>query len=397
MSLLYDVTLGLGCLIMALKILLRRHRPNLRDRLGLDIPDPQNRPVIWIHAVSVGEVKASQPLFQTLRKDRPDAFFLITTTTATGQEEAKRSLPQADAYRFLPLDFSWIMKRWAKTLKPEQLLFIETDIWYHLLYFVKKRGGRAALVSGKMSEKSAARFSTFKSLAHRLFDLFDLIIVQNEEHKRRFEPLTHSPIEIGGNLKFDLKPQTVALEHSFGSGPWITLSCTHDPEEELLLPLLQPLLTRYRLFLAPRHPERSDAMEKLLQKLPISYSRWNSPDSTSRVILVDRLGQLPLCYSLSVAALVGGSYTPRIGGHNVLEPCLYRCPSFFGPHMHAQREIAQILQQGGAGHILELSDIAPHFERLLEPSFREGYAKQATAILTSVQGATDKTIALLTQ
>ena len=394
MSVLYDLVLALSLFFVVPVCWWKSWRtgkkfPSLRQRLGVDVPNSCGKPVIWIHAVSVGEVKAAQPLFIQLRKIHPNAFFLITTASATGQEEAARTLGGADAIAFLPLDLSFAIARWPRRLRPQSLIFVEGDIWYHLVKKVKGVGGRVCLVSGKVSEKSAQRFAFFQTLSNRMFSLFDLILVQNELHQRRFQTFCPRPL-IGGNLKLDIEPKKVdrnALIEKWGPGPWITLSCTHDPEEALLLPILKPHLNRFRLFLAPRHPERSDRVAALLESLEIPFCRIDHPNPSAPVVLIDRLGELAACYSLSIAAIVGGSFTEKVGGHNVLEPCLYGCPSFFGPHMHGQKELAQLIKTHKAGGVLDLSQL----HQLWDGQFRNG----AQRVIESTKCSVEQTLTFL--
>jgi len=169
----------------------KRH-PALLQRLGFRVP-AANRPVIWIHAVSVGEVKAAQPLFRALKEKEPTSFFLITTTSATGQAEAKRSLPEADAFAYLPVDLTWVVRRFVQKLRPTIFILVESDFWLNLLTALKAQGTKIVLVSGKMSERSARRFTRFSLFSKKLFSHFDHLCVQNEDHYRRFLPLVPSP------------------------------------------------------------------------------------------------------------------------------------------------------------------------------------------------------------
>jgi 3-deoxy-D-manno-octulosonic-acid transferase len=331
-----------------------------RDWFGLDSPKPQGEPVIWIHAVSVGEVKAAKPLVEIIRRELPNAFLLITTITATGQEEARRSLPQANAYRFFPLDLPWIQKRWVNTLKPRLLLLIEGDLWFNHLKAVRNIGGKTALVSGKISARSARRYSYFPWIAKKLYGRLDLFLVQNQEHADRFARILGYTPQIGGNLKLDAKPIPIDKTQLPQDFPFpIAVTCTHAPEEEELLDALQSLPAT--LFLAPRHPERFNEVAKLLEKKQIPYIRWSdiaNKRGGERVVLVDSIGQLPTIYSLCQAAIVGGSYSSKLGGHNVLEPCLYGLPVFFGPHMHQQTELARRALHSGAGRQVPSSLLA---------------------------------------
>lgn len=364
----------------------KRH-PAFFQRLGFDLPKP-DRPVIWIHAVSVGEIKAAGPLFESLKtKDR---FFLVTTTTATGYSEAKRSLAGADAFAYLPIDFSWVVRRFIKTLKPIHFILVESDFWPNLLRGLKKNGTRLSLVSGKLSEKSAKRFHLFPQFSKRLFSLFDELCVQNEEHYYRFLPFVDPVrLKITGNLKLDIKPKPVTQKLTLSS-PAITISCTHAPEEEMILNVL--VEGPWTLLLAPRHPERFSEVAALLEKKKIPFSRW-SQNCLEKVILVDEMGQLPICYSHSRLSILGGSFIDKIGGHNVLEPCLYGTPVFFGPYMKMQKEFVRRVLDSGAGSQMSIFDLRQKVEHFfskdeIEHSFREG-TKDA---IERGRGATQKTL-----
>ena len=354
----------------------KKKNPTLSERFGWKLPDPQGKPVIWIHAVSVGEAKAAQSLFRSLKDQYPASFFLITTGTATGQAEAKRSLPEADAFFFLPLDFSFVMRRWAKALRPTHFILIESDFWAHLLLELKKQKTFLVLASGKISERSASRFRFFSFFAKKLFGLFDLFCVQSKEYASRFAPFVPQ-LYITGNLKFDAEPKPIDIT------PWqglcrhhaITIASTHAPEEESLLKALKPLFADLLIFLAPRHPERVNAVEKILQDLQIPFIRWSQVEGRTgheTVILIDSMGQLPICYKLSKLAIVAGSFTDKVGGHNLIEPCLYGCPSLFGPFTHAQTEFTHRILEAGAGLQIPLSAVEKTVDQILKNTLPPG-------------------------
>jgi 3-deoxy-D-manno-octulosonic-acid transferase len=378
-----------------------KKKATLRERLGMKIPDAQGRAVIWIHAVSVGETKAAQPLFLRLKEKFPEAFFLVTHTTWTGREEAKRSLGSADAFAFLPLDFSWIMRRWVKILRPTHFVLIEGDFWFNQLSALKSFGTKIVLASGKISERSARRFKRVSFFAKRLFGFFNLFCVQSEEYAVRFAPFVKD-VRVTGNLKFDLEPQKVLVKEDLivKEPRWvITIACTHAPEEELLLMALEPLFPKLTIFLAPRHPERFDEVAELLEERKIPFVRWSQLEKRAgeeTVILIDLMGQLPFCYSNSLLAIVGGSFTDRVGGHNILEPCLYGCPSFFGPYMHGQPELTSHVLKAKAGGQIAISETLFTLEQLLTNSESlEAMKIGASRLFSSGKGSVEKTISLM--
>lgn len=368
----------------------KRH-PGFKERIGLSLPKPTG-PLIWIHAISVGEVKAASPLLKALKEKSPDAQFLITTTTATGQKEAKRSLKEANFIAYGPIDLSFVVKRWVKRLNPKQYILVESDFWPNLLRALKKNGTEISLVSGKISERSFNRFKLFSFFTKKLFSHFDHICVQNELYRSRFAVLVKDSkkIRVTGNLKFDLQAQPIQ-SHLKLPKQSITISCTHEPEEEWLLDAL--IKSDYFLILAPRHPERFKRVAELLEKKKIPFSTWKNREQIQKVLLVDVMGQLPACYAASQLTILGGSFVDHIGGHNVLEPLLYETPVFFGPHMFGQEEFKRLVLESGAGKEIKLKEIRQTVDAFFQHKEIEEEMKcAAKRVITSGRGTTQKTL-----
>lgn len=352
-----------------------KKHPALLQRIGFFLPKTIQKGGIWIHAVSVGEVKAAVPLFKCLKKEYPEKDIIITTTTATGYEESKRSLKGADAFLYSPIDFSFVVRKFVKRLQPSLYILVEGDFWPNLL---KELKCKIFLVSGRVSQRTASRWKMFPSFANKMFSRFDLLCVQSEEYAKRFFPFGGDKVRVTGNLKFDIEPEKTEVDLP---KDFITICSTHAPEEEKLLDCLQG---RWRIFLAPRHPERFDEVADLLKKKGILFARfsqtgWNL--RTERVLLMDVMGQLGTCYANSQLAIVGGSFIPGIGGHNVLEPCVYGCPSLFGPYTFAQGSLVQKVLELEAGK-------QSSFESILEDVTEGRCAKFS---VESLRGATSKT------
>jgi len=373
-----------------------KKHPGLLQRLGFDLPSV-NGPVIWIHAVSVGEVKAAAPLFTKLKEAYPGHFFLVTTTSATGQAEAKRSLSKADAYSYLPIDLSWVARRFISHFRPEKFILIESDFWPNLLRELKRGGAQITLASGKMSERSARRFSFFSYFSKNLFSLFDLLCVQSEEHYDRFFPLVldKSKLHISGNLKLDMTPQRVDLSHFSIEKPIITISCTHAHEEEMILSEL--IGGDWYILLAPRHPERFIEVATLLKKLNISFTKWSDKSFTGEVLLVDTMGQLPTCYGSSRLVIMGGSYVKHIGGHNMFEPLLYGAPVIFGPFTYGQTELVNKASNAGSGICVPIESLREFVGRFFESREQEDEMKKgAEQLMNKSRGAADRIFSKLT-
>ena len=379
---LYDLALFLYFLflipIIALGRLKGKRHPGFFQRFGFFLPTNVKQG-IWIHGVSVGEIKAASTLFSFLKEKYPEKKIVITTTTATGYEEAKRVMPEADAFLFAPIDFSFVVKRFVRILDPSIYLLVEGDFWPNLL---KHLSCKKFLVSGRVSNKTASRWKRIPAFPKALFSKFDLLLVQSVEHAKRFFPYAGTKVKVTGNLKFDLlkdKTETLDSNHRY-----LTLSSTHPPEEELLL---ETLVGPWKILLAPRHPERFDEVEQILKMKGISYSRFSEAGwkiGENQVLLVDTMGQLGTCYANSFAAVIGGSFVKGIGGHNVLEPCLYGCRSLFGPYTFSQKELVQKVVEIDGGVTTSLETLFEDVKKSMESS--------SNFSIKSLRGASKKTI-----
>jgi len=381
----------------------QKHRKSFLEKLGLKIPVfnlPADSVRIWVHSISMGETKAVAPLVQQIRQQMPQASIVISTTTETGLGEAKRSMPELDNYFYLPLDFSWTIKKLVRRIKPDLLILVESDFWYNLVSHNKK----VVLVNGKISETSQSRFKRFSFFSDRLFSQVDLFCLQSHRYASRFETLGVAPdkIVVTGNLKFDQPFPHIDIQRwksDLGIQPQdkvITLGSTHDPEEEQLITELEPLLELFptlKILLVPRHPERFNTVAALLEKKKIPFARFSDhlpKQGSERIILIDAMGVLSACYQLSDIAIVGGSYVSHVGGHNIFEPAALGIPVLFGPHMETQKDLVDIVTQGGAGKQVAMAEMRSTVEQMLaDPPLA---MKQAGLKLAEeVHGATQRT------
>lgn len=406
-SFFYNTCLMLLGLFAMPKFLLSwsKYKGTILYRLGLKSPNLQlsSAPIIWIHAVSAGETKAAIPLVAQLQQTFPSAQIVVSNTTRTGHMEAKKSLPQAKAHFFLPLDFSWIMRRLVKQISPSALFLVESDFWFHLVYHVKKAGGKVVLVNGKISERSYKRFQFFSYFTRKLFSLFDLLLVQNNTYFKRFSHLadTHK-IHITGNLKWDVQPDLLSSSQKEDlkerlklANKTIIIASTHDPEEKWLLEkldLLWQLFPTLKVLIAPRHPERFQNVSSLLQKKNYSYALSSNPSQITgeeQVILIDQMGQLTKLYQIVDLAIVGGSFVSHVGGHNIFEPVSVGTPVLFGPHMHTQRDLQQQILAARSGLEITLDSLVETISKLLSSPLSISQNN------SPMQGAAKKTIDFL--
>lgn len=417
MIFLYDIALVLVLILSMPKLCLDyfvrgKYRTNLRERLGMrGIPKrgSDEETIIWMHTISVGETKAALPLLKEIFASKKNVRIVVSSVTETGHAEAKRILKGATDFFYLPLDFSWIIRKSINSIKPDLTILVEGEFWYNWLYYLKRQKSKIVLVNGKISERSAKRFQLVSFFTKKIFSFVDLYCVQNEIYKSRFESLgvPTEKIQVTGNLKFDFVPKHLntdekqTLKDSLGIGPKdrvIVLGSTHDEEEELLLKILSDLSTtipEIKTILVPRHPERFAAVLTFLKQ---NYSSScalseNSKDVfQSRIVLVDKMGVLNDCYQLAQIAIVAGSFTGRVGGHNILEPLAFGVPVIFGPFMYAQEELKRSVLEFQAGIQANPTELKQALQQLLQD--RESYeivSKNGQKLLNTFIGTAKRT------
>lgn len=416
-TLLYELLLWLFALVALPTMLYKRifkakYKHSFSQRFGFHFPkiNNQNRKTIWIHAVSLGETKAVSALAKLLKQENPNCFLIVSSITETGHAEAKRSMSFADAHVYLPFDFTFLMAPIIKKIKPSMVILCETDFWYNFLRLSKSHGAQLAVVNGKISERSMLRFKRFSPMSKALFSLIDIFCVQNDLYKQRFLNLNipANKIVVTGNLKFDEDyPQlsldeVIAFKNKLGinkNDKVLVAGSTHDPEEKLLLDALQQVwqhIPELKLIIVPRHPERFNLVAGFIEekKIPfISYSKLdNHAHNNAKIILIDAMGVLRKCYQIADLAIVCGSYTPKVGGHNIIEPSGYGVPVFFGPYMHTQAELVSLINEYDAGLQIVPEELASKIILFLQnPKLRSEMGQNGKKLISDMKGATLRT------
>lgn len=387
----------------------KKYRGCLLRRLGLvSHKFKQGAPVIWVHAVSMGEIKGASSLIKKLKEKYPLSTIIISSVTQTGHEEAKKATPMADYHLYLPLDFKLIIKKVLRPLKKIDLvLLVETDIWPNFLKVCKKKGAQVFLVNGKISERSFKRLSLMPLFTSWYYSLIDLFLVQDEIFRSRFIDLNVAPekIKIVPNLKLDDTYEELSEENLDDlrikydlKDISIVVGSTHEGEEKAILDQLAPLFSHYsnlKVFVVPRHPERFDEVEGIIKGYNIPYARFSKAENYKgkKIVLIDAMGKLRQLYQLSTIAIVAGSYNSKVGGHNILEPLWYSTPCLFGPHMYTQHQFVHLVLKAKAGRQVPIESLSKTVYELLNDDFKiKQMGRRGKDIFIKSSGGTDMTL-----
>jgi len=362
MFVLYEVLLYL-VLILALPYFLvtgmlrGKYLANFPERMGLYRTPPATHD-LWIHAVSVGETLAARPVVDEILRQRPATTIVFTTTTITGQAQARRLFPEATVTYF-PFDFASSVKRFLAQHRPRVFATMETEIWPNATRLSRARGLRLLLANGRISDRSFPRYRLLRPFVASVLRQYDRILAREETDRQRFIAIgaPAAVVETSGNVKFDYVPDDRPLEIAphlealIAGRKVLVLGSTMEGEDEALIPELERFIADHDAFIviAPRKPERFEIVANLLGATNIPFvrrSEWS--DGPANVLLLDTFGELAKVYRFATAAFIGGSLV-RTGGHNPIEPAAAGVPVSFGPHMSNFREIARVfLRDGGA-------------------------------------------------
>lgn len=305
----------------------------------------RGKKVIWLHAVSVGEVMAARPLVEKLRAMPGGYQLVISTVTPTGQAMARKVFSGLPVFYF-PFDYSWTVKKVLHVLRPELILLMETEIWPNLVLEAARRGIQTGVVNGRLSVRSFANYSRIAFLIKPVFEKISFYLVQFSADKERFQKLAgnNALVHVTGNMKFDILP---AALNSWTHGQqliwqqnyriWVAAS-THPGEEVLALETyacLKKEIKNLRLIIVPRHVHRSAAIASAARGMGIKCAQDSAGAPAAElpeVLIVDRFGELLNWYSIAHAIFLGGSFA-KVGGHNPIEAAVFQKPVITGPHL----------------------------------------------------------------
>lgn len=373
------------------------------ERFGI-YPAPQEpRPVVWVHAVSVGEVVAATPVIRRLLETGQVAV-MVTTMTPTGSTRVADTFGSQVLHVYAPYDLPWTVAAFLRRTRPALAIIMETELWPNMLHECARQKLPTVLANARMSARSARRYARFAGASRELLQCLDHVAVQNGEDGQRFIDLGLAPhkLIVTGSVKFDitlsdaLRSAARELRESYGTQrPVLIAASTHDGEDAILLDAFSRVLTRWPealLILVPRHPERFDEVYELSRSRFSTCRRSTGlcPEGT-QVIVGDTMGEMMLLYGCADIAFVGGSLIER-GGHNMIEPACWGLPIICGPHTFNFADISKRLELGGGMvTVVDAASLAAQLIQWFEqPQVRAAVGSRARAFAEQNRGAVDR-------
>lgn len=382
-----------------------KYLANFPERIGF-YRTPRGSHDLWIHAVSVGETLASRPIVDEVLRRRPETSIVFTTTTITGQNQARRLFPEATVTYF-PFDFSTSVRRFLDHHRPRVFAAMETEIWPNVTRLSRARGLRLILANGRLSDRSFPRYRAFRPIVSRILRAYDRVLARDEGDRRRFIDIGAPPesVETTGNVKFDFAPDEKPLaignelDSLIAGRRVLILGSTREGEEEAIFPELERFIKEKNAFVivAPRKPERFEIVAGLLTTSSLPFLRRseitaNSQRPMANVLLLDSVGELTRVYPYATVAFIGGSLVPT-GGHNPIEPAAAGVPVCFGPHMTNFREIAStFLENDAAVEVRSPAELIAFATRMFDDdAARVAYGDRARRTVEKNRGAAART------
>jgi 3-deoxy-D-manno-octulosonic-acid transferase len=418
MLILYSVALLLGLVVGAPWWLLRmattgKYREGLTERLGR-VPERVRKGlcgerIVWVHAVSVGEVLAASRLIEELEQRLAaepggPGHVMISTTTRTGQKLARERFGEERVF-YCPLDFAGAVRAWLRALRPAMLVLVETEFWPRMLVECRRAGVPVAVVNARISDRSWPRYRRLAFVWKRLLGNLAVVLAQSDLDAERLRALGAAHVRVGGNLKYDVRavrtaPVTERLRQHLPPGaPVLVCGSTAAGEEERLLDALPAGVVT---ILAPRHPERFAEVAQLLERRAAPWVRRSTWMEAPRAIapgtifLLDSIGELASAYSLATAALVGGSLAAS-GGHNPLEAAQFGVPVAMGPSYENFRGIVEQLRARDAILIVQPEELPAALAAMLGSSAEmRTMGARGRSVFESEAGATEQAVQALT-
>jgi 3-deoxy-D-manno-octulosonic-acid transferase len=379
------------------------------ERFGFYPNRINNKPIIWLHAVSVGETRATVSLVAQLRAAYPQHQILFTHTTPTGRDTSVQLYGDAVQRVYLPYDYPSAVRRFLRHFRPQLGILMETEVWVNLIHAAQREGVPLLLLNARMSAKSARGYARFAALTRPALQGFTDIAAQTADDAERLQQLGATQLSIMGNLKFDIQPPPAmldlgkALRQQFGTHRRVFLAASTREGEEILLLAAFAALPEPRplLLLVPRHPQRFAEVETLIQQHGLRCQRrsLNQPvPAEVQVVLGDSMGELFAYYAAADVAFIGGSLLP-FGGQNLIEACAVGTPVLIGQHTFNFADATRLAVEAGAAiRIQDAADLCRMATALLnDPPTRQKMAQHARQFVAAHQGASEKAMRLIRQ
>jgi 3-deoxy-D-manno-octulosonic-acid transferase len=388
-----------------------RYRAGLAGRLGL-VPKGLHaavagRDVIWVHAVSVGEVLAATQMIRELKAALPEWVIAVSTTTETGQRLARERLTGSPVF-YLPLDFAFAVRRYLGVLRPRMLVLMESELWPRLIDACVKSGVPVVVVNARVSDRSFPRYMRLRRLWRPFLEMISLFLAQSQETAGRLVKIgaPAERVRVTGNLKYDVQSREASqMTRRIGGMLWqaslIVAGSTLAGEEEALLAAWSEIVKAVpdaALLIAPRHPYRFDEVLGLIRKSGYPFFRCSDllldsePIVGGTVLLLDTIGDLASMYGIATVAFVGGSLVPK-GGHNPLEPAQFGVPVVMGPSFENFREVVKSMREMDAIRIVAPETLAESLTAMLRDSEEaRALGERGRAAFEAQAGATERTV-----
>lgn len=400
----------------------RGYREHIGERFGSleGRPADDRKRLIWLHAVSVGETRAAQPLVEALLAAHPEVRVLITHMTPGGRATSEALFGDRVLRCYVPYDFPWAVRRFLRAWRPVLGIVMETEVWPTLIDECRRATIPLMLANARMSQRSFKRADRFGRAAREVFGGFTRILAQSPADGERLRALGGREVAVLGNLKFDMTAPEALIERGHfwrkafeRTHVWVAAS-TRDGEEALLLEAARRVAgDQVLLVLVPRHPQRFDEVAALLEREGVPYvrrSQWSGSSALEsalattasrdgarvQVLLGDSMGELPAYYAAADVAFIGGSLLP-LGGQNLIEACAVGTPVVFGPHMfNFTQASSDALAAGAAIQVADAAGLAEALERFFADEARQvTMSGAASAFAARHRGATRRTVAVL--
>jgi 3-deoxy-D-manno-octulosonic-acid transferase len=377
------------------------YRHAIGERLGA-YQGERSEGWVWVHAVSLGETRASAALIEALRMRIPGMKLLLTHSTATGREAGAALLREGDRQAWLPYDTPGVVERFFSQFAPSVGVLMETEIWPNLLHCARQHGLRVVLANARLSEKSQKQGQRLAAVLHPAVESLALVLAQTAEDAARLQQAGAPQVAVSGNLKFDMAPDEALVARgrawrSMLGRPVLLFAVSREGEEAMLLAAWARLSVPAKplLVIVPRHPQRFDEVATLVRSSGLGLARrseWTDTPPADALAadawLGDSMREMPLYYGLADVALLGGSFAP-LGGQNLIEAAACGCPVVMGPHTFNFTEAAELAETASAAvRVKDIGDgLATALRMLDDPAGLRETSAKAMAFAAQHRGA----------